>query len=169
MDYIELAIFSRNETNLFDLIRHQRSLVLENDNSLHKHNLVILYQTPEEHFGHLPNKEYSLQLIFDYLLNTTVWHNYELNLFESVVNYIYEDKFQRFSMILSNKTLLNEQIMCLFQEGILLIQQDQHTPGIDKALKARDIMMFSQDTNSYNQYDEALKNSWGNNFGDYSI
>lgn len=109
MDYIELAIFSRNETNLFDLIRHQRSLVLENDNSLHKHNLVILYQTPEEHFGHLPNKEYSLQLIFDYLLNTTVWHNYELNLFESVVNYIYEDKFQRFSMILSNKTLLNEQ------------------------------------------------------------
>lgn len=66
-----------------------------------------------------------------------------------------------FNDFLSNKTLLNEQTICLFQEGILLIQQVQYTLGMDNALKALEIMMFSQDTNVYNQYNKLLKSIAG--------
>ncbi|MBG9978261.1 Rgg/GadR/MutR family transcriptional regulator [Ruoffia tabacinasalis] len=204
MSAIQNAISTKNESIIYDLIQNQLSLFTENDNSIHKHNLVILYQNLEKYFGQSSNDEYPMQLISDYLLNSPVWHSYELNLLEAIVHFSSETSlraffetgksrlssnidmgkarkkiarlyilainqsidqsnvtFTKFLVInfkefLSKNNLFNEQTVCLFYEGIILIQNDKYTQGMAKASKALEIMKFADDIDAYNKYNEML-------------
>lgn len=204
MSAIQNAISTKNESIIYDLIQNQLSLFTENDNSIHKHNLVILYQNLEKYFGQSSNDEYPMQLISDYLLNSPVWHSYELNLLEAIVHFSSETSlraffetgkarlssnidmgkarkkiaklyilainqsidqsnvtFTKFLVInfkefLSKNNLFNEQTVCLFYEGIILIQNDKYTQGMAKASNALEIMKFTDDIDAYNKYNEML-------------
>lgn len=204
MSAIQNAISTKNESIIYDLIQNQLSLFTENDNSIHKHNLVILYQNLEKYFGQSSNDEYPMQLISDYLLNSPVWHSYELNLLEAIVHFSSETSLRaffetgksrlssnidmgkarkkiarlyilainqsidqsnvtfteflviNFKEFLSENNLFNEQTVCLFYEGIILIQNDKYTQGMAKASKALEIMKFADDIDAYNKYNEIL-------------